>query len=207
MTYNFEDSAVRKEAKRLHLIRRIDARPLTEDEEAMATAFGKWDYQQKKESLTPAQKEAMRKKVRDIARAKKALPENFGKLECTALKNRVKAKAKDGRVMGFNLTPEYIQKVFDECKGKCTLTGLDFNMELGTKKKRNPYRPSVDRISSSTFRNKKFFWWYVFNNHTTIFFSAFYFNFVFTSNILEYLTCHWVSDFVNFFFCFLCYDL
>ncbi len=149
MTYNFEDSAVRKEAKRLHLIRRIDARPLTEDEEAMATAFGKWDYQQKKESLTPAQKEAMRKKVRDIARAKKALPENFGKLECTALKNRVKAKAKDGRVMGFNLTPEYIQKVFDECKGKCTLTGLDFNMELGTKKKRNPYRPSVDRISSS----------------------------------------------------------
>ena len=47
MTYNFEDSAVRKEAKRLHIIRRIDARPLTEAEDAMATAFGKWDYQLK----------------------------------------------------------------------------------------------------------------------------------------------------------------
>ena len=149
MTYNFEDSAVRKEAKRLHLIRRIDARPLTESEEAMATAFGKWDYQNKKQNLTPAQKEAIRKKVREVARAKKALPENFGKLEYNALKNRVKAKAKDGRVMGFNLTPEYIQKVFDECIGKCKLTGLDFSMELGTKKKRNPFRPSVDRISSS----------------------------------------------------------
>ena len=148
MTYNFEDSAIRKEAKRLHLIRRIDARPLTESEEAMATAFGKWDYQNKKQNLTPAQKEAIRKKVREVARAKKALPENFGKLEYNALKNRVKAKAKDGRVMGFNLTPEYIQKVFDECLGKCKLTGLDFSMELGTKKKRNPFRPSVDRINS-----------------------------------------------------------
>ena len=50
MTYNFEDPVIRKEAKRLHLIRRIDARPLTETEDAMATAFGKWDYQKKKEN-------------------------------------------------------------------------------------------------------------------------------------------------------------
>ena len=149
MSYNFEDPTIRKEAKRLHLIRRIDARPLTTEEDALATAFGKWEYQQKKQSLTPAQKEAIRKKVREVARANKALPENFGKLEYNALKNRVKAKAKDGRVMGFNLTPEYIQKVFNECNGKCVLTGLDFSMELGTKKKRNPSRPSVDRISSS----------------------------------------------------------
>jgi hypothetical protein len=41
MTYNFEDPKVRKEAKRLHQIRRLDARPLTEDEANMATAFGK----------------------------------------------------------------------------------------------------------------------------------------------------------------------
>jgi hypothetical protein len=168
MKHNFDSPAVRKEAKRLHQIRRLDARPLTPEEDEMATAFGKWDYAQKKakmtpeekekakayalfrkESLTPAQKEARRKKVRDAARAKKAEPENFGKLEFNALKNRVKAKAKDGRVLGFNLTPDYIQKVFDVCEGKCTLTGLPFGMELGTKKKRNPYRPSVDRISSS----------------------------------------------------------
>ena len=117
MTYNFEDPKVRKEAKRLHQIRRLDARPLTEDEANMATAFGKWDYQQKKKVLTPAQKEVIRKKVREVARAKKAEPSNFGKLEFAALKHRVRAKAKDGRVMGFNLTPEYIQKVFDDCKG------------------------------------------------------------------------------------------
>jgi hypothetical protein len=147
--YNFEDLKVRKEAKRLHQIRRLDARPLTEEEANMATAFGKWDYQQKKKDLTPAQKEVIRKKSREVARAKKAEPGNFGKLEFAALKHRVRAKAKDGRVMGFNLTPEYIQKVFDDCKGKCVLTGLDFSMELGTKKKRNPFRPSVDRISSS----------------------------------------------------------
>lgn len=168
MTYNFESATVRKEAKRLHQIRRLDARPLTPEEDAMASAFGKWDYQQKKkamtpekiaavkakakakaESLTPAQKLALRKKAREAARVKKASPENFGKLECTALKHRVKGKAKDGRIMGFNLTPEYIQKVFDACEGKCTLTGIPFNMEIGTKKKRNPFRPSVDRISSS----------------------------------------------------------
>ena len=132
--YNFEDLKVRKEAKRLHQIRALDARPLTDEEAAMATAFGKWNYQKNKEKITPAQKEAIRKKVREVARAKKAEPSNFGKLEFAALKHRVRAKAKDGRVMGFNLTPEYIQKVFDECQGKCVLTGMDFSMELGTKK-------------------------------------------------------------------------
>ena len=47
MTYNFEDLSFRKEAKRLHLIRRIDARPLTTEEDALATAFVKWNYQKK----------------------------------------------------------------------------------------------------------------------------------------------------------------
>jgi hypothetical protein len=72
--YNFEDLKVRKEAKRLHQIRALDARPLTDEEAEMATAFGKWNYQKNKEKITPAQKEAIRKKVREVARAKKALP-------------------------------------------------------------------------------------------------------------------------------------
>jgi hypothetical protein len=41
MTYNFEDPVVRKEAKRLHQIRRLDARPLTAEEDDLATSFGK----------------------------------------------------------------------------------------------------------------------------------------------------------------------
>jgi hypothetical protein len=146
--YNFEDPKVRKEAKRLHQIRRLDARPLTADEDAIATAFGKWDYQKKKESLTPEQKAAIRVKTRIANRAKKASPEKFGITEYVALKNRVAAHEKKGRKMSFNLTPQYIQSKFDACEGKCAITKLPFSMELGTKGNRNPFRPSVDRINS-----------------------------------------------------------
>jgi hypothetical protein len=148
MTYNFEDSVVRKEAKRLHQIRRLDARPLTTEEDALATAFGKWDYQKKKDQLTPAQKAAIRIKTRAANRAKKASPEKFGVTEYVALKNRVAAHAKKGRKMTFNLTAEYIQNKFNSCEGKCAITGIPFSMELGTKGNRNPFRPSVDRINS-----------------------------------------------------------
>jgi hypothetical protein len=97
MTYNFEDPVVRKEAKRLHQIRRLDARPLTAEEDDLATSFGKWDYQKKKDQLTPAQKAAIRVKTRAANRAKKASPEKFGVTEYVALKNRVAAHAKKGR--------------------------------------------------------------------------------------------------------------
>ena len=126
MTYNFEDPKVRKEAKRMHQIRRLDARPLTTEEDAIATAFGKWDYQKKKKDLTPEQKEAIRTKTRAANRAKKAAPDKFG----------------------INLTPQYIQSKFDACEGKCAITKIPFQMELGTKGNRNPFRPSVDRINS-----------------------------------------------------------
>jgi hypothetical protein len=148
MTYNFEDATVRKAAKRLNMIRRLDARPLTEDEAELAAAFAKWDYQKKKESLTPEQKEAIRIKTREKNRAKKASPERFGETEYVALKNRVNAHEKKGRKMAFNLTPKYIQDKFNACEGKCAITGLPFIMELGTKGNRNPFRPSVDRINS-----------------------------------------------------------
>jgi hypothetical protein len=148
MTYNFEDPKVCKEAKRLHQIRRLDARPLTPEEDDMATAFGKWDYQKKKKDLTPEQKETIRVKTRAANRAKKAAPDKFGITEFVALKNRVAAHEKKGRKMTFNLTPQYIQSKFDACEGKCAITKIPFQMELGTKGNRNPFRPSVDRINS-----------------------------------------------------------
>ena len=148
MVYNFEDAVLRKQAKRLHLIRRIDARPLTAEETEMVNSFGKWDYQKKKKELTPEQKEKLRIKTRAANRAKKASPEKFGVTEYTALKNRVAAHEKKGRKMLFNLTPEYIQSKFNACEGKCAITKIPFKMELGTKGNRNPFRPSVDRINS-----------------------------------------------------------
>lgn len=150
MELDFDNNAeLKKEAKRLYQIRRLKARDLTEEEADLVEKFASWDYNRIKSKLTPAKKAAIRKKAREAHRAKKALPENFGKLEYTALKARVAAKAKEGRKLGFNLTPEYIQKVFDECEGKCSITKLPFAMEIGKGKKRNPFRPSVDRILSS----------------------------------------------------------
>ena len=131
--YNFEDPKVCKEARRLQQIRGLDARPLTAKENAIASAFGKWNYQKKKESLTPEQKEALRIKTRIANRAKKASPDKFGITEFVALKNRVAAHEKKGRKMTFNLTPQYIQSKFDACEGKCAITKLTFSMELGTK--------------------------------------------------------------------------
>jgi len=150
MNIDFDtDAELRKEAKRLYQIRRLKARELTSEEAELVEKFASWDYNRIKSKLTPAKKAAIRKKARESHRAKKALPENFGKLEYTALKARVAAKAKEGRKLGFNLTPEYIQKVFDDCEGKCSITKIPFNMELGKGKKRNPFRPSVDRIDSN----------------------------------------------------------
>ena len=50
-TFDFTDKDVCKEARRLNLIKRIKARDLTEEEESLAKAFSKWEYQQKKSKL------------------------------------------------------------------------------------------------------------------------------------------------------------
>lgn len=148
MEYDFTNKELVKQARRFNLIKRIGERRLNKTEEELAKAFSKWEYEKNKAKLTPEQKAEKLAKARRAMRAKKAEPENFGKLEYTALKARVNAKKKEGRILGFDLTPEYIQKIFDACEGKCAITGLPFSMELGTKKKRNPFRPSVDRINS-----------------------------------------------------------
>ena len=51
MTYNFENLDIRKQAKRLKIIKSLDARPLTPEEDEMATAFGKWAYQKNKDNV------------------------------------------------------------------------------------------------------------------------------------------------------------
>ena len=147
--YDFTDTSLKKEAHRLYKIRQLKARPLSEDEEKLVSAFASWSYRTKKEKLTPQKKERLRKKQREKHKAKKADPSKFGELEFKALKSRVALYEKRGKKLGFNLTPEYIQKIFDACNGKCQRTGLDFDMEIGTKEKRNPFRPSIDRINSN----------------------------------------------------------
>jgi len=149
--YDFENIVTRKEGKRLYMIRRLNARDLSQEESEMVEAYASWQYQKKKEKLeaNPKKKAQIKKKAKENYRSKKANPSNFGALECKALQRRVNAKAKRGRILGFNLTPEYIQKVFDDCGGKCSITKLPFDMEMGTKNKRNPFRPSVDRINSN----------------------------------------------------------
>jgi hypothetical protein len=146
MEYDFENKEVRKEAKRIYQIRRLKARDLTDEENEMASQYASWEYKQKKAKLEadPKKRDAVVKKLKQAHRAKKADPNRFGELECKALKVRAKAKNLD-----FDLTPEYVQRVFDRCEGKCSITKLPFDMEIGTKTKRNPYRPSVDRINSN----------------------------------------------------------
>lgn len=146
-TFDFTDKAIVKEARRLNLVKKVGERQLTEDESTLLKAFTKWEYQLKKEklaSLPESKLKKLKEKHGASYRKRKADPLRFGKMEHSALKTR--AKTKD---LKFDLTPEYIQKKFDECEGKCAITKFPFSMEMGTKGKRNPYRPSVDRINSN----------------------------------------------------------
>jgi len=146
-TFDFNDKAVIKEARRLNLVKKIGERQLTEDESTLLKAFTKWEYQLKKEKLAtlPESKLKKLKEKHDASyRKRKADPLKFGKMEHSALKTRAKTKN-----LKFDLSPEYIQKKFEECDGKCTITKILFSMEMGTKGKRNPFRPSVDRINSN----------------------------------------------------------
>lgn len=149
MNLDFSNSEVKKNAHRLFLAEQSQLVKLTEAQKEIVKAYKRFRYEQHKLKLTPAKKEAIRKRNYEKRRAEKADPSNIGKTEHKALKARVAAHAKKGRIMGFNLTPEYIQGIYDEQNGVCALSGLKFQMELGKPRKRNPYRPSVDRINSN----------------------------------------------------------
>lgn len=99
---------------------------------------------QARKKITPEQKKEIYLKNKERHRAQKADPKYFGTKECRALRDRAKYKE-----LKFNLTPKYLQKLFDNCEGKCSVTKLPFDMQMGKGKNRNPFRPSVDRIDSS----------------------------------------------------------
>lgn len=143
MNNNFADPAVKKDMNKLVAAKRSGLVKLTQEQLESIAQYSKWKYEQKKTSLSPQKKAAIRKKVRNAHRAKKADPTKFGKTEYTALKNRAKEKNLD-----FDLTAAFLQEMFDNTNGVCQQTGIPFDMTLGTKKNRNPLRPSVDRISS-----------------------------------------------------------
>lgn len=103
----------------------------------------------KKRLLSPEQKEKIRKNNYERRRSRKSDPSQFGITEYAALKYRAASKSRSGRTMEFDLTPDYIQDLFNKSNGKCALTGIAFDMQLGKHRKRNPYRPSVDRIDST----------------------------------------------------------
>lgn len=143
---NFEDPAVKKQMNKLVQAKNSGLVKLTAEQLENIALYSKFKYEARKAALSPQKKAAIRKKTRNTVRAKKADPSQFGKTEFTALKARSKEKGYD-----FDLTADYIQGLFDECKGMCSQTGILFDMNLGTKGKgnRNPLRPSVDRIDST----------------------------------------------------------
>lgn len=113
---------------------------LTEEENQLRLKL----QRESRKNITPEQKEKNYLKNKERHRAKKADPNFFGIKEYRALKDRSKAKGLD-----FNLTPEYLQNLFNKCEGRCSQTKLKFDMQMGKGKNRNPFRPSVDRIDSS----------------------------------------------------------
>lgn len=143
---NFEDSEVKKQMNKLVAAKKSGLVKLTQEQLENIALYSKWKYETRKATLSPQKKAAIRKKTRNSVRAKKADPEQFGKTEHTALQARSKAKG-----YNYDLTPDYIQGLFDSCQGVCAQTGIAFDMTLGTKGKgkRNPLRPSVDRIDST----------------------------------------------------------
>ena len=141
---DFTDAKVRKEMNKLVAAKNSGLVKLTQVQLESITSYSKWKYEQRKANLSPQKKAAIRKKTRTARRTKKADPSQFGKTEYAALKVRAKEKN-----YAFDLTADFLQELFDTTNGKCQQTGLDFDMTLGTKKNRNPLRPSVDRIDSS----------------------------------------------------------
>lgn len=143
---NFEDPAIKKQMNKLVQAKNSGLVKLTQEQLENIALYSKWKYEARKATLSPQKKAAIRKKTRTAVRAKKADPEQFGKTEHAALKARSKVKGYE-----FDLTADYIQGLFDACKGVCAQTGIAFDMNLGTKGKgnRNPLRPSVDRIDST----------------------------------------------------------
>jgi hypothetical protein len=49
----------------------------------------------------------------------------------------------------FDLTKEFLEELLDSSEMKCSVTGLEMNLECHSRKKANPFKCSIDRIDSS----------------------------------------------------------
>lgn len=49
----------------------------------------------------------------------------------------------------FDLTKEFLEELLDFSEMKCSVTGLEMNLECHSRKKANPFKCSIDRIDSS----------------------------------------------------------
>jgi hypothetical protein len=63
---------------------------------------------------------------------------------CHFAKNRAKTKE-----LAFNIDGEYMSKLWDEQKGKCSVSGIDLDLSKSDLYSANPYSPSIDRIIPS----------------------------------------------------------
>jgi hypothetical protein len=68
-------------------------------------------------------------------------------IKATYIQMRSGAKSRD---IPFDLSFDQFMELIRQAKGRCMLTGIRFEFQLlGTKSKRRPFAPSVDRIDSS----------------------------------------------------------
>lgn len=64
---------------------------------------------------------------------------------CYCAKNRATSKG-----LPFDITNEYVLKLFEDQKGKCVISGRTFNLDsYGNKGQVNPDAPSLDRVIPS----------------------------------------------------------
>lgn len=64
----------------------------------------------------------------------------------------------------FEITPEYLKTLYEQCDGCCVVTGLPFDCRRSDDYARAPYRPSLDRIDNRkgyVFGNCRLVLWFV----------------------------------------------
>lgn len=67
-------------------------------------------------------------------------------LSVTILKDSAKRAKNNG--WEFNLTREYLVRLWNKQQGNCAVSGIPMQTESGTRENKNPYRASLDRINN-----------------------------------------------------------
>jgi hypothetical protein len=67
-------------------------------------------------------------------------------LSVTILKDSAKRAKNNG--WEFDLTREYLVRLWNKQQGNCAVSGIPMQTESGTRESKNPYRASLDRINN-----------------------------------------------------------